>query len=126
MYDDHLWIENNFSVLRVSYFKERLADLTDFSGWSPRWYLPSKTLTFSKSETSALITVMVVDSANEIKIGYGYDWDPVVLGPNEMQLQESMAGLLGAEIGDEILLPLDFSSYLGDKAVMKLFAIMIG
>ena len=33
---------------------------------------------------------------------------------------------MGAKIGDTILLPLDFSSYLGDKAAMKLFAIMIG
>ena len=34
-------------------------------------------------------------------------------------------GLMGAEIGDQVVLPLDFSSYLGDKAAQKLFAIMV-
>ena len=32
---------------------------------------------------------------------------------------------MGAQIGDEIRLPLDFSYYMGDMAVMKLFAIMV-
>ena len=32
---------------------------------------------------------------------------------------------MGAQLGDQVLLPLDFSQYLGDSAVMKLFAIMV-
>ena len=32
---------------------------------------------------------------------------------------------MGAKLGDQVLLPLDFSHYLGDASVMKLFALMV-
>ena len=74
VYDDHITINNEISILRVPYFTERLKDLDGFEGWSPRWYLPAKELTFSKSNNTAVVTMMVIDSKNEIKIDFGYDW----------------------------------------------------
>lgn len=125
VYDDHINIDGTIPVMRVPYYNERLDDLESFDGFVARWYIPGEKLYFKKSDTTAIITVMILDTAKEIKVGVGYDWPPVVLGRNEMQLQDLIANLMGAQIGDEIHLPLDFSYYMGDMAVMKLFAIMV-
>ena len=125
VYDDHINIDRSIALMRVSYYMDRIGDLPGFDGWSPRWYIPSEELIFSKTNEIGYFNVIILDTAQEIKVGFGYDWVPVVLGPGEIQMQEFMVNLMGYQIGDEILVPLDFSSYLGDSAVMKLFAIMI-
>ena len=101
--------DSAFPIMRVPYYRERLEGLPSFDGFVARWYIPGEKLYFKKSETSAAITVMIIDSAMETKVGVGFDWAPVVLGRDEMQLQRMIADLMGAELGDEILLPLDFS-----------------
>ena len=68
---------------------------------------------------------MVIDTAHEIKVGVGYDWKPVVLGSEEMQISEDVMQLMGASIGDRVGIPLDFSGYFGENAKAKLFALMI-
>ena len=42
-----------------------------------------------------------------------------------MQLQKLIAKLVGAEIGDKVLLPLELSGHFGDQAAAKFFALMI-
>ena len=96
VFDDHINIENKIPVMRVPYYNERLAGLESFDGFVARWYIPGEKLYFSKSNTTAIITVMILDTAKEIKVGVGFDWPPVVLGRNEMQLQELIADLMGA------------------------------
>lgn len=86
VYPDHIAIEDTVPVLRVGYYEERLDGLEDFDGFVGRWYIPSEKLYFEKSNSTAIITVMIIDSAKEIKVGLGYNWAPDVLGPNQMQL----------------------------------------
>ena len=86
IYEDHITIEDSIAIMRVPYFLERLQNLPSFSGFVPRWYFPAEKLRFSKSNTTAIITAMIIDSRQEIKVGVGYDWPPVILGPDEMQL----------------------------------------
>ena len=100
--------------MRTPYFFERLDSLTDFEGFVGRWYFPSETLTADKTGASDITTALVIDSQREIKIGVGYDWPPVVLGNEELQLQQLIAKFLGIDIGDSVKISLDFSSYLGD------------
>eukprot|EP00354_Favella_ehrenbergii_P007804 CAMPEP_0170452344 /NCGR_PEP_ID=MMETSP0123-20130129/1273_1 /TAXON_ID=182087 /ORGANISM="Favella ehrenbergii, Strain Fehren 1" /LENGTH=157 /DNA_ID=CAMNT_0010714317 /DNA_START=760 /DNA_END=1233 /DNA_ORIENTATION=+ len=69
--------------------------------------------------------MMIIDTAHEIKVGVGYDWKPVVLGPDEMQVSEGVMRLMGAEFGDKIEVPLDFSGWFGTQAKAKLFALML-
>ena len=66
--------------MRVPYFMDRLANLTNFDGWVPRWYIPSAELKFTNSNRTAFATVMIIDTAHEIKVGMGHDWTPIVLG----------------------------------------------
>ena len=68
---------------------------------------------------------MIIDTAHEIEVGVGYDWKPVVLGSDEMQISTGVQTLMGANIGEKITVPLDFSGYFGDNAKAKLFALMI-
>ena len=74
--------------MRVPYYEERLKDLESFDGFVARWYLPAERLYFEKTNTTAITTVVVMDTAYEIKVGVGYDWPPLVLGEGEMQIQE--------------------------------------
>ena len=66
IYDDHINIENKIAVMRVPYYEERLKDLDSFDGFCARWYIPGESLYFSKSNTTAIITVMILDTAKEI------------------------------------------------------------
>ena len=74
--------------MRVPYYDQRLNDLESFDGFVGRWYLPAERLYFKQTNTTAITTVVVLNSAKEIKVGVGYDWPPVVLGEGEMQVQE--------------------------------------
>ena len=84
VFEDHINIDGKIPVLRVPYYEERLKDLESFDGFVARWYIPGESLTFSKTNTTAIITIMIIDTAKEIKVGMGYNWAPVVLGRNEM------------------------------------------
>ena len=53
----------------------------------------------------------------EIKVGVGYDWTPVVLGNDEIQIPSQLAKYLNVTIGDEVLVSFDFSGLLNDKNV---------
>ena len=66
IYDDHINIEGKIAVMRVPYYEERLKDLDSFDGFVARWYIPGESLYFSKSNTTAIITVMILDTAKEI------------------------------------------------------------
>ena len=63
---------------------DRLANMTNFDGWFPRWYIPSAELQFSNSNRTAIATVMIIDTALEIKVGIGHDWTPIVLRRDEI------------------------------------------
>ena len=63
VYDDHINIEGKIAVMRVPYYQERLKDLEPFDGFVARWYIPGEKLYFSKSDTTAIITVMILDTA---------------------------------------------------------------
>lgn len=86
VYEDHLDLKDSFPIMRVPYYREKLSELANFDGFVARWYIPGEKLYFKKSSTTAIINVMIIDSAEEIKVGVGYDWTPVVLGRDEMQL----------------------------------------
>ena len=64
-WDDHISI-GDFAVMKMSYYKDKLDNLKGFDGFVGRWYIPAESLTFSKTETTAIITVIVMDTAHEI------------------------------------------------------------
>lgn len=111
--------------MRVPYFFDRLNGLPSFDGFVARWYIPGEKLIFQATNTTAITTVMVIDTAHEIKVGVGFDWKPVVLGSDQMQVSDSIMKLMGANFGDRIAIPLDFSGYFGDSAKAKLFSLML-
>ena len=125
VWSDHISIEGKINIIRVPYFFSRLDELPSFDGFVARWYLPGESLQFPATNTTAIITIMIIDTAHEIKVGVGYDWKPVILGSDEMQISEGIQDLMGANYGDQISVPLDFSGYFGVNAKTKLFAVMI-
>ena len=86
VYDDHVEISDTVSIMRTPYFQAKLANMTVFDGFVGRWYFPAETLEFQKSKTTAIVTGLIIDTAKEISVGVGYEWPPVVLGNEEMQL----------------------------------------
>lgn len=86
IYQDHIYIADSIPIMRTPYFTERLSNLTEFDGFVGRWYFPGEKLVSQETNTSAIVTALVIDTANEISVGVGYDWPPVVLGEQEMQL----------------------------------------
>ena len=86
----------------VPYFQSRLDGLKDFDGFVSRWYVPGESLYFEATNTTAIITILIIDSAHEIEVGVGFDWKPVVLGDDEMQVSKGVMDLMGAKYGDKI------------------------
>ena len=70
-----------------------------------------------QSDLTSHQTLAIIDTALEIKVGVGYDWKPVVLGNDEIQIPSQLAKYLNVTIGDEVLLSFDFSGLLSDKFV---------
>ena len=62
-------------------------------------------------------TLAIIDTALEIKVGVGYDWKPVVLGNDEIQIPSQLAKYLNVTIGDEVFLSFDFSGLLNEQFV---------
>ena len=67
---------------------------------------------------------MIVDPEKENYAGIGFDWPPIRVGKGEILMQEGLMQAIGAEIGDEVHIPIDYSSLLGDRALTKLLALM--
>ena len=55
----------------------------------------------------------------------GFDWPPIRLDKNEVMVQQLVLDYIGGSIGDKVTFPIDFSGFLGDKALLKLFTLMI-
>jgi len=82
--EDHVEADG-LKVMKATYFGEKLANLTTFEGFVPRWYVPATDI-YSKDDPSnhATQTLAIIDTALEIKVGVGYDWPPKVLGKNKI------------------------------------------
>ena len=124
-YHDHISIEGDINIMRTRYFFNRLDGLESFDGFVARWYIPGTDMLFEATNTTAVITVLIIDTAHEIQVGVGYHWKPVVLGSDQMQVAESIMTLMDANVGDKVALPFDFSGYFGENAKAKLLALML-
>ena len=62
-------------------------------------------------------TLAIIDTALEIKVGVGYNWRPVVLGNDEIQIPSQLAKYLNVTIGDEVNLSFDFGGLVGSEVV---------
>lgn len=100
--------------MKGTYFNEKLANLTSFEGFVPRWYIPATDI-YSKDDSSnhATQTLSIIDTALEIKVGVGFDWPPVILGKKKIQLPEQMAQFLKRNLGDDVYFDLDLSPLFG-------------
>lgn len=67
--------------MKSDWYNETLQNLPTFAGWFPRIYLPSTNLISEMApDIISHQTLAIIDSVQEIKVGVGYDWDPVVIG----------------------------------------------
>ncbi len=60
-------------------------------------------------------TLAVIDTAMEIKVGVGYDWKPVVLGNNEIQIPSQLAKYLNVTIGDKVSMNFNFDGIANEQ-----------
>ena len=88
VFDDHIVLGGVFSLLKTSYFLDKLDSLSAFDGFFPRTFLPGVKITSQDNpQNQATLTLFIIDSQKEIKTGVGLDWAPLVLGKSQAQLQ---------------------------------------
>jgi len=129
-YEDHFTLADSIGLVNTPYFMERLEPLQEstFQGFSPRWYLPQTRLYADieiEGKTERVFqtqTLGIIDTQNEIEIGIGYNWPPVVLGENQIQVQELLLEYLQKEVGDTIEFNFNGAHYFGgdDSENMRL------
>jgi len=78
--DDHILIGEKIPILRVPYYEKRLANLTSFLGFAPRWYVPHETFKFESLPTPVTLTLNIFNTKKENYMDIGYDWPPIILG----------------------------------------------
>ena len=94
-------------------------------GFVSRWYLPHIQFEFANFEYPVSLTLIIVDQLKENYVDIGYDWSPIRLEQGEIMVQQLVLDYIGGSIGDQVTFPLDFSSFLGDQSLAKLFALMV-
>ena len=118
VYPDHILINGTFPVLRSRYFSTRLAGLEHFDGFCPRWIIPQTRMVASTDithERVATQTLLIIDSAAEVKVGVGLNtWPPLVLGRSEVQIPAQVASYLGVQVGDPVSLYADLGDTIPD------------
>ena len=124
--DDHIVIDDTLQILRVPYFEDKMAgNLPSFWGFVPRWYIPHVALQFDDYEYPVTLTLMIVDSAKENYVSIGWDWPPIRIDKGGILVQELVLDYIESSIGSAVTLPLDFSGFFGDKALVKLLSLMV-
>lgn len=74
--------------MNTTFFEERLENSPNFDGFFPRTYIPQTKLTsYPTHSDNVTVTLVVLDTVGEIKVGVGLDWYPLILGPQEIQIQ---------------------------------------
>ena len=94
--------------MRNSYYQRTTSALPQFSGFVPRWYIPSTTM-FSPDNPDffSTQTLAIINSTQEIEVGVGYAWKPVVIGDSQIQLPTQLAQYLGVSINDTVYLSVE-------------------
>ena len=94
--------------MRNSYYQKTTSTLPQFAGFVPRWYLPSTTMYNSDNpDLVSTQTLAIINSTQEIEVGVGYAWKPVIIGDGQVQLPTQLAQYLGASINDTVYLSLE-------------------
>ena len=124
--DDHVVIDDTLQILRVPYFEDKMAgNLPSFWGFVPRWYIPHVALQFEDYEYPVTLTLMIVDSVKENYVSIGWDWPPIRIDKGGLLVQELVLEYIESSVGSAVTLPLDFSGFFGDKALVKLLSLMV-
>lgn len=79
---------------------------------------------FENFDYPVSLTLMIFNQKLENYVDVGWDWDPIVLAKGEVMVQELVLDYIGCSIGDQVVMPVDFSSYFGDQAIMNMLALM--
>jgi len=82
-------------VLKFAYYKDALEDLPEFGGFSPRWTIPKimfRARHDQKEEPEEIrnitATLLVIDTAREVKIGLAPHFPPIILDRNEIMMSQ--------------------------------------
>ena len=107
---------NGLAFARTNYYTNRLNGLEGFDGFFPRLFIPNSRIYKKNEDTDeysfATQTLFWIDSTNEIKVGVGLDFPPVLLGAGDIQVNEDIANQLNLSVGDKV-------SYLVNATALK-------
>ena len=71
------------------------------------------------------MTVIVMNQYKENFASIGFNWPPITLGKGEIMIQKLVLDYIEKSIGDTLTIPFDFSSYMGEQSLLKMFALMV-
>ena len=115
---DHVLIDGMLPLLNFTWYKDRLAHLPGFNGFTPRTIWPDAIV---GSPTQNVTNIMlVIDCAQEVEIGLAPNFNPFILDRNEIMINTAEMDFLNAKIGDEIELSIDMNFFTGATAGKKL------
>ena len=116
-------ISKTFSLMRYSYYDGKIGDMDKFDGFVPRAYVPATNLaSVDEPDFTVTQTLSIIDTNKEIKVGVGYDWDPLELDVNEIQVPTQLAQYLNVTVGDDLILYIQ-NVFNGDSTLFDLASI---
>jgi ABC-type antimicrobial peptide transport system permease subunit len=102
---DHYLIEGEVPVLNFDWYKEKLSGLSGFNGFTPRTLYPNSV--FSHNSLNVTNLLLVIDCKQEVQIGLAPEFNPYILGLDEVMVNSGTVQYLGLQLGDSIDMEID-------------------
>ena len=114
---DHYLIDGVLPVLNFDWYNQKLANLTGFNGFTPRTIYPDSV--FSHNSLNVTSLLLVIDCEQEVQIGLAPDFNPYILGLDQVMVGGGTINYLGLNIGDQINMEVDFSNMGSPNATVS-------
>ena len=105
---DYIELAGDRKILKSDYYSEKLSPLEEFAGFFPRTFVPATNMV--SDAAPGIIshqTLAIIDTAKEIEVGVGYEWVPLVVGDNQIQIPAQIALYLDLAVNDTVTLSLE-------------------
>jgi hypothetical protein len=110
---DHFLINGQLNVLNFDWYNATFFGLEGFNGFTPRTIYPSSQF-FNGLQTVTNL-LLVIDCLQESQIGLAPDFNPYILGKDEVMLGQTTADYLQLQIGDKVVMEFNLGTLTGSQ-----------
>lgn len=110
---DHFLINGQLNVLNFDWYNATFFGLEGFNGFTPRTIYPSSHF-FNGLQTVTNL-LLVIDCLQEAQIGLAPNFNPYILGKDEVMLGQTTADYLQLQTGEKVVMEFNLGTVTGSQ-----------